>query len=206
VTFDGKRATGVEIYHGGETKQLRAGLKVVLSLGAINTPKVLMQSGVGDQTELVRLGISVVQHLPGVGQNFQDHVAFGCVWESAEMQPPRNNVIEAVAHWKSESGLDHPDLLGYLVEVPVQSDETNAAKFGLPEAGWSLFATLALPKSRGRLRLAGPGPNDPILIEANTLADPEDIKTATACVDLFREIGNSAPLRPFAKREVMREV
>jgi choline dehydrogenase len=119
------------------------------------------------------------------------------------MLPPRNNVIEAVAFWKSESGLDHPDLLGYLVEVPVPSDETNAAKFGLPEAGWSLFATLALPKSRGRLRLAGPGPNDPILIEANTLADPEDIKTATACVDLFREIGNSAPLRPFAKREVM---
>jgi choline dehydrogenase len=73
----------------------------------------------------------------------------------------------------------------------------------LPEASWTLFGALALPKSRGRLRLAGCGPNDPILIAANTLGDPEDIKTATACVNLFREIGNSAALRPFAKREVM---
>jgi choline dehydrogenase len=64
----------------------------------------------------------VIQHLPGVGQNFQDHVAFGCVWESREAMPPRNNVIEAVVFWKSESGLDHPDLLGYLVEVPVLSE------------------------------------------------------------------------------------
>jgi choline dehydrogenase len=122
IIFDGKRASGVEINHEGKTKQIRAGLEVVLSLGAINTPKVLLQSGVGEETELVRLGIPVIQHLPGVGQNFQDHVAFGCVWESREAMPPRNNVIEAVVFWKSESGLDHPDLLGYLVEVPVLSE------------------------------------------------------------------------------------
>jgi choline dehydrogenase len=202
VFFEGKRASGVEFNHGGKTTQVRAGLEVVLSLGAINTPKVLMQSGVGDQSELVRLGIPMVQHLPGVGRNFQDHVAFGCVWESWEAHAPCNNAVEAGVFWKSESGLDHPDLFGYHVEVPVSSEE-NAARFGLPEAGWSFFATLALPKSRGRLRLAGCGPNDPILIEANMLGDPEDIKTATACVNLFREIGNSRPLRPFAKREVM---
>jgi choline dehydrogenase len=87
VIFQGKRATGVEIYHGGTTREIHAGLEVVLSLGAINTPKVLMQSGLGDQTELVKLGIPVIQHLRGVGQNFQDHVGFDCVWEYLEALP-----------------------------------------------------------------------------------------------------------------------
>jgi choline dehydrogenase-like flavoprotein len=72
VIFEGKHATGVEMSYRGKTQQIRARLEVVLSLGAIHTPKVMMQSGIGDQTELQRLGIPVVQHLPGVGQNFQD--------------------------------------------------------------------------------------------------------------------------------------
>jgi choline dehydrogenase len=63
---------------------------------------------------------------------------------------------------------------------------------------------IAHPKSRGRLRLTGRNPSDPVLIEANTLADPEDMKAAIACVELVREIGASAPLRPFVKREVTR--
>jgi choline dehydrogenase len=92
VTFEGKRATGVEIYHEGKTKQIRAGLEVVLSLGAINTPKVLMQSGIGDQTELARHGIPVIQNLPGVGQNFQDHPAIWCVWEFPAPSTPPNRI------------------------------------------------------------------------------------------------------------------
>ena len=81
LTFDGKRATGVEITYDGKTHRIEAGIEVILSLGAIQTPKVLMQSGLGDQVELQRLGIPVVQHLPGVGQNFQDHPGIGCIWE-----------------------------------------------------------------------------------------------------------------------------
>jgi choline dehydrogenase len=92
VIFKGKRATGVEIHHQGKTQSIAAGLEVVLSLGAIHTPKVLMQSGVGDEDELGRFGIPVLQHLPGVGRNFQDHVAFDCVWEYQKAIPPRNNI------------------------------------------------------------------------------------------------------------------
>jgi choline dehydrogenase len=66
-----------KITYGDKTHRI----EVILSLGAIQTPKVLMQSGVGDQLELQRLGIPVVQHLPGVGQNFQDHPGIGCIWE-----------------------------------------------------------------------------------------------------------------------------
>src|SRR6266404_2476212 len=79
----------------GKVRHIAAGVEVVLSLGAIHTPKVLMLSGIGNQTELRRLGIPVVQHLPGVGQNFQDHVGFGCAWEYPQPLPPRNNMGEA---------------------------------------------------------------------------------------------------------------
>jgi len=78
VMLDGSRATGVNIVYGGRTQRIGARLEVVLSLGAMHTPKVLMLSGIGDATELRKLGIPVVQHLPGVGQNFQDHFAMGC--------------------------------------------------------------------------------------------------------------------------------
>ena len=192
----------MEIFYGGKTSRIAAESEVVLSLGAIHTPKVLMQSGIGDQAKLHRLGIPVVQHLPGVGQNFQDHPAFGWVWEYQEALPPRNNLGEATFFWKSNPQLASPDLQTCQVEVPLCSAE-NAARFGLPANGWTLYGGLVQPKSRGHIRLTGPNPLDPIQIEANFLAHPDDLKAAIACVELCREIGNSEPLRPFVKREVM---
>jgi choline dehydrogenase len=202
ITFEGKRATGVEIFHEGRIHRIRAGLEAVLSLGAIQTPKVLMQSGIGDQGELRRFGIPVVQHLPGVGQNFQDHARFGCVWEYSEALPPRNNLSEATFFWKSQSGIASPDLQACQSEVPLASPE-NAARFDLPASGWTLAGTVVRPKSRGSIALTGPDPLDPVQIDANFLSRPDDLKAAIACVELCREIGNSVPLRPFTKREVM---
>lgn len=202
VTFEGKRATGVECIYEGKTYRIGAGLEVVLSLGAINTPKVLMQSGIGSQAQLQRLGIPVVHHLPGVGQNFQDHFWVGCIWEYPQSLPPRNSAGEATFVWKSDPGLDTPDLQTCQAEVPFCSAETTA-KFNPPAAGWTLWAGVVRPKSRGQIRLTGPKPLDPVEIEANTLSHPDDVKAAIACVELCREIGNSAALRPFVKREVM---
>jgi len=202
LTFEGRRATGVEISYDGNTHRIRAGLEVVLSLGAIHTPKVLMQSGIGDQAELRRFGIPVLQDLPGVGQNLQDHVAFDCVWEYREALPPRNTMSESILFWKSKSELDSPDLFACQAEVPKASAE-NGARFGMPETGWTLFGAVAQPKSRGQIRLTGPDPLDPVQIDANFLSHPDDLQTAIACVELCREIGNSTALRPFAKREVM---
>jgi choline dehydrogenase len=202
LVMNGKQASGVEIVHDGKVQRIAAGVEVVLSLGAIHTPKVLMLSGIGDQAELQRLGISCVQHLPGVGENFQDHVGIGCIWEYPQPLPPRNNMGEATFFWKSNPDLDTPDLHTCQGEVPICSAET-AAQFSPPTGSWTLFAGLARPKSRGRVRLTGADPRDPIKIEANTLAHPDDVKAAIACVELCREIGNSAPLSSFVKREVM---
>ena len=103
-----KRAIGVEIAHDHKTHRISAGLEVVLSLGAIHTPKVLMLSGVGDQVELRRFAIPLLQHLPGVGQNLQDHFRGTCIWEYRQPLPPRNNAGEATFFWKSHPGPRHP--------------------------------------------------------------------------------------------------
>jgi choline dehydrogenase len=202
LVMSGKQASGVEIVHDGKVQRIAAGVEVVLSLGAIHTPKVLMLSGIGDQAELQRLGIPGVQHLPGVGENFQDHVGFGCVWEYPQALPPRNNMGEATYFWKTDPDLDTPDLQTCQGEVPICSAET-AAQFSPPAGSWTLMAGLVRPKSRGRIRLTGADPRDPIEIEANTLAHPDDMRAAIASVELCREIGNSGPLSPFVKREVM---
>ena len=202
LVMTGTRVTGVEMIYEGKTQRIPAGREVVLSLGAIHTPKVLMLSGIGDQAELRRLGIPLVQHLPGVGQNFQDHFGIGCVWEYEQPLAPRNNGGEATFFWKSRPGLDTPDLQTCQGEIPICSPET-AARFKPPAASWTLLGGVVRPKSRGRVVLTGPNSDDPVRIEANTLSDPSDMEAAAACVELCREIGNSTPLRPYTKREVM---
>ena len=202
IILERRSATGVEIAYDGNLQRINAGLEVVLSLGAINTPKVLMLSGIGDYAQLNRLGIPVTQHLPGVGQNFQDHFGIGCVWAYQQPLAPRNNGGEATFFWKSNPRLDTPDLQTCQVEVPLCSSET-AAKFNPPMASWSLLGGLVRPKSRGHIRLTGANFADPVQIEANMLSHPDDLKAAVACVELCREVGNSAQLRPYTKREVM---
>src|SRR6201981_2766167 len=77
------------------------------------------------------------------------------------------------------------------------------ARYNAPAGSWSMFAGIVRPKSRGRIRLTGPSPMDAVQIETNMMSHPDDLKAAIACVQLCREIGNSAALRPFTKREVM---
>jgi choline dehydrogenase len=196
ITLEGKQATSVEFVYNGQVHRIGAGLEVVLSLGAIHTPKVLMLSGIGDQADLQPLGIPLVQHLPGVGKNVQDHLAgVGCVWEYQQPLAPRNNGSEATFFWKSDPALDRPDLQPHLIEAPVFDAEARA-KFNSLRDCWTLLCVVTGTKSRGQVRLTSSTPDDPILIEPNTLSHPDDLKAAMACVELCREVGNSAPLAP----------
>lgn len=202
LIFEANRITGVEFSCGGTNHGVSVVSEVVVSLGAINTPKVLMQSGIGDADELRRFGIPIVSHLPGVGQNYQDHPRIDCVWEYREPLEPRNNGGEAMVLWKSDALLEAPDLQICVAELPFSSAE-NTAVYGLPEHGWTACAGVLRPKSRGRVRLTGPNPTDPVAVEDNRLAHDEDFKAALAVVQLCREVGNSTPVRSFNKREVM---
>jgi choline dehydrogenase len=201
LVLEGKRVTGIEVFRNGSRQQIFVRSEVVLSLGAVHTPKVLMHSGIGDEAELDRFNIPVVHHLPGVGQNLQDHLAFGCIWEYHSPLAPRNTGNETTLYWKSIPGLDSPDMLFCQAEFPVPSVET--ATRGVPKDGWTIYAGLARPKSRGRVRVTSSDPFDPVSLETNMLEHPDDMKAAIACVKLCQGIGQSPALQPFVKREAL---
>jgi choline dehydrogenase len=198
LIMDGKRASGVEIACNSKVRRIGAGLEVVLSLGAINTPKVLMQSGIGDRSELRRLGIPLVAHLPGVGQNFQDHFVFAsCVWECKE--PIEESAKgQALLFWKSDAAIETPDMQVYQ-GINLRSGMANLQP---STSSMSLVPSIVRPRSRGHLRLTGPDPLDPVEIHANVLEDPGDLKAITVAIDLCREIGNSAVFESLLEREV----
>jgi choline dehydrogenase len=206
LRFDGTRVCGVEFLSEGAAHRVRADCEVILSLGAINTPKVLMLSGIGDERQLMHHGIACVQHLPGVGQNFQDHILVaGCVWEYRAPEAPRNNSAEFTFFSKSSIMLPTPDLQPVLEECAFGSELTRR-QYGLPSdpsAAWTLAPGLVRPESRGRVELTGCRPGDRVAVHANFLSDRRDLAALTHAVELCREIGNSAPLRRFARRELM---
>nr|WP_231999823.1 GMC family oxidoreductase N-terminal domain-containing protein [Mycobacterium sp. 1245852.3] len=202
LSAEGNRVTGVEISRDGRLQHVAARGEVVLSLGAINSPKVLMQSGIGDASELRAFGIEVRQHLPGVGKNLQDHP---CLPLNFEFPHPftASNQGETQLFWTSNPRLDAPDLFCCQAAAPFASPEI-AAQFGeLPTSCWTLAGSLTHPRSRGTVRLGGSAPDDPPRLNVNSLSDPDDLELAVSCVEFLRDLGSSAALRPFVKRELM---
>jgi choline dehydrogenase len=196
-------AIGVECILEDRSHRFLASREVILSLGAIHTPKVLMQSGVGDSETLASLDIPLVQHLPGVGANFQDHIMVSsCIWEYPEPIAPHGNGGEASIFAKSAPELDCPDIQLLQIQFPVSTPEL-AARHAIPAGSWGIFPALLRPHSVGRLRLTGAKPEDPILIDSRILSDPADLTALRRCVELAREVGNAKALRGFVKREVM---
>ncbi|MFG1394400.1 GMC family oxidoreductase [Xanthobacter agilis] len=206
LEISGKRVTGVSFVRRGRSYTVSADKEVILSLGAINTPKLLMLSGIGDEQQLRAHGLEVVQHLPGVGKNFQDHILLaGCCFEYITPEPPRNNAAEFVFIAKSDPSLKTPDLMPVLEETPFGS-EVTAQQFDLPvgpASAWTLAPGLARPDSRGEVRLASANPFDKALIHANFLGTETDMRAMVRCVEMCREIGNSIFCTPYRKREVM---
>ena len=200
VVLTGKRATGVEFRHDNRLRSAQARLEVVISQGAIQTPKLLMQSGIGDSSELERHEIPVIQHLAGVGQNLHDHFALSLVWNASNVPLPSAARSSIVAFWQTEANLDAPDCYLYAIGVPFLSPE-NAALTPPPGAGWTLLMGIR-PESRGRVSLTGPMVTDPPRIEANYLADPGDMVRIKRGIERVRAIGNGDALRPFRTDEL----
>jgi choline dehydrogenase len=201
LVCSGTTVIGVEVIQGSRRTQIMADREVILSMGAINTPKVLMQSGIGPEAELRPHGIPIVQHLPGVGRNHQDHVSFGCIFESNEPLAVGNGGSEATLYWKTDPSLDVPDVFHCQLEFPVATPET--AHRGVPQHGWMVFAGLSHPKSRGSLHLSGPDARDAVRIEANTLSHADDLRRAVSTIEIAREMAHAPAFKNLLKREAM---
>jgi choline dehydrogenase len=116
-----------------------------------------MQSGIGDTTQLRSFGIGVVQHLPGVGANLQEHVLLGgCVWEYARPDQFRGSGGEATFFAKSDPALATPDLQAFIIDGPFLSPELSGYAPAAP--AWSITPGLVRPQSRGQVRLTGAKP------------------------------------------------
>jgi choline dehydrogenase len=201
ILFERRRATGIEFQSQGKNLRASAGCEIILSLGAIQTPKLLMQSGVGDEDELRRADVPLLQKLPAVGRNLHDHVSFGCVWESGRIGLPRVPRSQTACFWKTDMALDAPNFYAYARRGANVTAE-NAAQFESPAEVWSHVIGMR-PRSRGSVHLTGPDANDPVKIDANYLGDPRDVRDLIAGLDVVRAIGHSAALRPFTVREIM---
>lgn len=205
LRWEGARVSGVEFVRRGRAHRVCATREVIVSLGAINTPKLLMLSGIGDDAQLRRHGIATRQHLPGVGRNFQDHILLaGCCWLYVSPEVPRNNAAEFVFYAKSDAALRTPDLMPVLEETAFAS-EVVRQQFEVPgdaSTAWTLAPGLAQPDSRGEVRLASGDWRDAPLIDANFLAEPSDMKAMVRCVEMCREIGSAAACTPYRSREL----
>ena len=210
ILFEDKRAVGVEFLQDGQVKQLKASREVLLSSGALQSPKLLLLSGVGTQQELRDLGIACVHDLPGVGRNMHDHIdvvqvldaptakdLFGVSlsgiaraikgifeWRNFRTGMLTTNFAEAGAFIKSQPSEPIPDLQLHFV-IGKLVDHGRATVFG---HGYSSHLCLLRPRSRGSVKLAS---NDPLaapLIDPNYLSDPDDMQRLVRGFKLMRQI------------------
>jgi choline dehydrogenase len=199
VLFEGTRAAGVEYLSEGTTTSASARREIVLSGGAVNTPQLLMLSGIGDATHLRSLGITVLVDAPEVGSNMRDHLfaalavdthddtLFGAETEeqlndfvSHQRGMLTSNVAEAYGFVKTDPSLAYPDIEVLFAAVPYIGEGLVAA----PRHGVSVGAILLQPKSLGTVRLASTDPLAKPLIDPNYLGDPEGEDRATLLAGL----------------------
>jgi choline dehydrogenase len=169
------RCAGVRHLVDGKVVETRAHERVVLAAGAIDTPRLLMLSGIGDPAELARLGLPVVHALPGVGQNLQDHpLAQAGVFRSKQpLGPVTGNGGGSMVNWKSRTGLPQPDVHAF----PVQGNSAEPplrARYDLSGDVFSFGFGLMRSRSVGHLRLLEGLPGGALDIQPNFLAEPED--------------------------------
>jgi choline dehydrogenase len=177
---------------GGSPVEVRAEHEVVVCAGAIESPKLLLLSGIGPRAELGRLGLDVAVDLPGVGGNLHDHVLSPVIHASARPVPPAlAGLTQLHSHlfWRSRSGLVGPDIQPLFFHLPMYLE----GMVGPPE-GYTLMAGAIRPASRGSLRLASSDPFVAPLIDPGVLSSEADLDTMVAAIELCREIGRQDAL------------
>ena len=222
IIFENSRAAGVEVLHLGQKTVVRAQREVILCGGAINSPQLLMLSGIGDADMLRDLGIEVVSDLPGVGRNLQDHleiyIQHACT-RPVSLYPAMNPVrrlfiglrwlllstgdgatshFEAGGFIRSRPGVMHPDLQYHFLPIAINYDGRSPAK----GHGFQAHVGPMRPASRGRVRLRSTDPADPPHIIFNYLDAESDRAEMRAAVRLSREIFAQPAFDPFRGAEL----
>jgi choline dehydrogenase len=206
LNFKGTRCVGVTIMTGSAVTDIEADKEVILAAGAIHSPKLLMLSGVGEAKSLRSLGIDVVENLPGVGENLQDHVLVsGVVFKYKGKMPDRpadSNAVEAEAYLSSGPTCD-TDINLVLEQLPAVTPEA-AARFGAPpEDAFTIAPALVQPTSRGSVRLASSNFGDAPLIDGNYLGTDQDFAAIVRAIEVARELGNQRAFDCVREIEVM---
>ncbi len=215
----GPKVSGVRFRRRGINRVARARREVLLAAGAINSPQLLMLSGIGPVDALEAADIRVVHELPQVGHNLQDHLDICTLTRSSQpvtydqinelmvglryflhhQGEGTSNIAEAGAFLVSgRSREDRPDIQMHFVPALLDDHGRNR----LPGDGYTLHACPLRPQSRGRIRLHSNDPRQPPAIIANYLSEPEDLEMMLECVKLSRDVLSQPAFRPFRAHEI----
>ena len=186
VVLEGGKCVGVEYLHAGKPRVVRADREVVLAAGAIDSPRILMHSGVGRSADLKAVGIKPLLDLQGVGQNLQDHVLGGGPnYEAPAPLPESNYNASEVYMWaKSDARLQGPDMITLYLSIPFS---TPALPMKGIKNGWSVLSGLARPTSRGSIKLKSNKVMDAPVIDPNYLATDHDRRVFSKATAIARE-------------------
>src|SRR5580704_11339265 len=206
LNFKGTRCVGVKLMTDGAVKDIAADKEVILTAGTINSPKLLMLAGVGEAKALRSFGIDVVENLPGVGENLQDHVLLsGVVFKYKGKMPDRpadSNAVEAEAFLPSEPSGD-TDIALVLHQLPVVSPEV-ASRFGTPPAdSFTIAPALVQPTSKGSVRLASSNFQDAAVIDGNYLGTDHDLAAIVRAIEAARELGSQRAFDSLRETELI---
>jgi choline oxidase len=207
LNFDAERnCTGVDVVEGafGRSTTLNARREVIVSAGAIDSPKLLMLSGIGPAEHLSQVGVQVVVDAPGVGEHLQDHPEGVIQWEA------KKPMVETSTQWweigifaATEEGLDRPDLMMHYGSVPF---DMHTLRQGYPstENGFCLTPNVTHAKSRGTVRLRSRDFRDKPMVDPRYFTDPEghDRKVMTYGIRKAREIVAQSPMAEWAGQEL----
>ncbi|HYD59040.1 MAG TPA: choline dehydrogenase [Noviherbaspirillum sp.] len=229
VLLDGLTATGVACVQSGKTVEIGAAREVILAGGAINSPQLLMLSGIGPEEELHRHGIAVRHALPGVGRNLQDHldvlivhkcvkpVSLGISWRNLaallaaginyllfRKGPLTTNAAESGGFIKSDPACAVPDLQLHFTPAHLDEHGHTAAYAAATMLGhgYALHVCDLRPKSRGHIALKSADPCADALIEPNYLSHPDDMEKLLAGVKAARRILAGKAFDPYRGEEI----
>lgn len=222
ILFEGARAVGVEVSQGGRTRTIRAEREVIVSCGVINSPKLLMHSGIGDAHALRERSIPVLVDLPGVGSNLQDHVSTILPYRRREPGPFARAMrydrialamLQArflgsgfasdvpggiTAFLKTDAALPAPNIQLLFTAAPLGVGPWCLKPF---TDGFACRIVLLHPRSRGRVTLADDNPAGRVFLQSNFLARENDWKAMRRGIELARDVASQPALRPFIDAE-----